>query len=934
MRVTLVLLLFAHYGHAQTAAQQKALNNYADFANQSADEVASVVMSVIQYYPSIYQKTSRGVPRYTCPVQPEEYYLKTALAESRALLPALADGLTKRLREIEAAAQAVDEKCKALDTYHKLEDYKKDNFAQAAAIITQLQVAVRDYRARQDALSTEMESAFKKLNPTAGQTAYGKADALLKAQIARERTYLDSWTFNLNEDLPTGWPVDKLQQSITETAEALEMIRKQQPVLKYPASSIWSNFQESLASVLAAKRNALDEYNNEAKKSDHHANDAYLGLINYFNGTLISDQNTFIQYASNDGYHGLKSIKYFPLFDIRLQVVAQAVSVKPFTDYPRTPLNPPTQKAALSKSAYGALVNYIEYINETERETEYLAQVLRNLSSSAAYFKSLETYERHGAMSFDYKDFQLPLSQYQKTVSESSQLAPTFARPLNQQAEVLLNILKELDAISATLEAETAGRKYEKDRVAHVYELLERTKVLLQTWDDRKELLYNDVRKIYDSYPAAQPSSSWYVSGKALQQLTDLDHDALFKAKAFYQGGQVGATTSIATDAIDAAVRDVISKEYQNMKGIEKYGRSNGLCPYTPYEDLPVASKKLSEKLNPLATGKGSGYSHPYYGVLYQYNDVVRYYNKFCELSKAAFLLPTVLQPQVFELSYPKDNAAAATSPASREKVVTPGPVPSVTAATTGNAQAGTNSSTTGGSTSAGSVPQAAPGQSVAPAKTQPAAVVNKVEHDTVYIERRDTVYLADGGDGLRSMEGYAINNMILLLDVSGSMNAPDKLPILKSSVLELISMMRHEDKVTIIAFSDKPKALLTAASFKDEARIREAINALKSSGKTDGNAGVKLAFKVADENYIRGGNNRIILATDGEFAVHEDTRELIKKFSTEDIFLSIFNFGKGAGASKALEQVAILGKGNYQHISKENVELQLIREVKAKRAR
>src|SRR5688500_19075541 len=96
-----------------------------------------------------------------------------------------------------------------------------------------------------------------------------------------------------------------------------------------------------------------------------------------------------------------------------------------------------------------------------------------------------------------------------------------------------------------------------------------------------------------------------------------------------------------------------------------------------------------------------------------------------------------------------------------------------------------------------------------------------------------------------------------------------------------------------------------------------KAINELKSLGKTDGNAGVKLAYKVADENYIRGGNNRIILATDGEFGLNDETRALIEKFSKEDIFLSIFNFGKGAGASKVLQKLAELGKGNYQYISK-----------------
>ena len=924
MRATLIMLLLAYYSQAQTPAQQKALNNYADFANQSADEVAAVVMSVIQYYPTINQKSSWGEPRYSCPIQPEEFYLKTALAESRQLPSTVSGTLNMRLNELEAAAVAIDEKCKALDTYHKLGDYKKDNFEKARAIINELQSSVRTYRLAQDALASELESAFNRINPTAAQSAYGKADAALKKQIARERTYLDTWTFNLNESVPTGWSPEKLEKSIAETADALASLKKLQPALKYPTSSMWSNFQESLSSVLETKRNALDEYNNEAKKSDRHGNDAYLGLINYFNGTLVSDQNAFIQYASNDNYRGVKSIKYFPLFERRLEAVTQSISIKPFADYPRTALNPPAQKNALSRSAYDALANYIQFINDTWRQTENLAQILSNVSSDVARYDKVDSYGRHGSLHFDYKDFTLPLSQYQKTISGSSQIPASLAKPLNQQSEVLLNILKELDAISATLEAEADDSKYDADRTSRVSALLRRSGVLLKTWDERKELLYQDVRKAFESFPALKPTSSWNISGNALQHLTDLDHEGLFKAKAFYQGGQQGAPPSIQTDAIDAALRDVISKEYQNMKGIEKYGRSNGLCPYTPYEDLPETSKRLSEKLHPLKTGPGTGYQHPYYEVLYQYNDIVRHYNKFCELSRNDFLLPTVYQPQIREIN-PKGHPQTESAPASSQPV----------AAATNHA-----ASTTGVGTVAGTIPvrdNAGTDKPSDVSKTKEpglsATNEHKVRRDTIYIERRDTVYLTTGNEELRSMEGYAVNNMVLLLDVSGSMNAPEKLPILKASVLELISMMRPEDKVSIIAFSDKPKALLTAVSFKDESRIQQAINALKSSGKTDGNAGLKLAYKVADENYIRGGNNRIILATDGEFGLTDPTRELIRKFSTEDIFLSIFNFGKGAGASRALEQIALMGKGNYQYISKENVELQLIREVKAKRA-
>ena len=925
MRATLIMLLFAYYSNAQTSAQQKALNNYVDYANQSADEVAAVVMSVIQYYPTITQKSSWGSPRYSCPVQREDFYLKTALAESRELPAVVVTGLNKRLNELEAAAEAIDLKCKELDTYHKLDDYKKDNFDRAKAIIRELQPAVRAYRASQDALAYELEAAFNRVNPTAAQNNYGKADAAIKKQIARERTYLDAWTFNLDETVPTGWSSEKLEQSITETADALASLKKLQPPLKYPASSMWSNFQESLASVLETKRNALDDYNNEAKKSDRHGNDSYLALINYFNGTLVSDQNAFIQYASNDGYRGVKAIKYFPLFERRSEAVVEHVSIKPFVDYPRTPLNPPAQKNALSRSAYEALANYIEFINEMWSQTEKLAMALSNLGSSVSRYDKTDSYGRHGALNFDYKDFHLPLAQYQKTISESTQLPVQFAKPLNQESEVLLNILKELNAISAKLEAESGDSKYDATRSKRVTELLQRCDFLLLTWDDRKELLYQDVRKVFEAFPALKPSSSWYVSGMALQHLTDLDHDGLFKAKTYYRNGQRDSPPSIQTEAINMALRDVISKEYQNMKGIEKYGRNHGLCPYTPYEDLPEASKRLTEKLDPLKTGAGTGYQHPYYEVLYQYNDIVRHYNKFCELSKNDFLLPTIYQPRIHQI-VPVDRPSVQSPPqatSSQAVGLNAGSVPAVNSSTTTAAAVADKSLSD----------QTSNANTKQPSVTKHSAE-NTVRHDTIYIERRDTIYLSAGNETLRSMEGYAINNMVLLLDVSGSMNAPEKLPLLKAAVLKMVSMMRPEDRVSIIAFSDKPRAVLTAASFSDERRIEQAISTLKSSGKTDGNAALKLAYKVADENYLRGGNNRIVLATDGEFGLSEQTRELIRKFSGEDIFLSIFNFGKGGGAAIALEQIANLGKGNYQHISKENVELQLIREVKAKRAR
>ncbi len=900
MRFIYLLILVPFLSAAQpiTAVQQKSLNAYVDYANQSADEVTNVVKSIIQYYPSIHQKSSWGAPRYTCPVQLDDYYFNNAIALSKNLSATASGNLLPKLKELRASAERIDAQCKALDTYHKLEDYKQDNFAKAEQLINELPSLLNEYQKKQGILKDALDAIQKKSIATAS-VAYRTADAFMRGEIERERKFLDSWTFNLKQDVHTGWPVDKLEQSILETDKQAASMLTSKPVLKYPASSMWSSFYENMMQILEIKRRALNEYNFEAKKSDKHSNDVYLELINYLNGTLVADYNSFIQFAMGDNYHGVKTMKYFPAIDIRTQPASTAVVVKPFEDIPHAPINLAAQKTALPKAQYKALVNYITYINETWRQTRNLQSILENFNSSAAYFRTLDSYERHGALHFDYANYQVPKAEYQKTIADSKNLQPAIAKSLNDQATVLQGILKELDDLSASIAIEVSEKQYEKDRLANIYKMLERQRVLLREWDNRKEQLYNDVRKVFDAYPASA-ANSWYISGRALRNLTDLDREALFKAKAYYTGD---TTIKISTTAIDENLRDVIAREYDNMKGIQKIGRNNGLCPYTPYEDLPETSKSFSEELRKLRPAAGkSRYDHPYYKLVYYYNDIVDDYNKFCELSTQVQHLPTVHQPELFILKYPEAKGATTTkTPASSLPVVK-----------TSENQVAKKENTQQGS-------------------TRPSSSV-KVMHDTVYIEKRDTVYLSDAGEDIRSMEGYAINNMVLLLDVSGSMNAPEKLPLLKNSIISLLSMMRPEDRISIIAFSDKPKVLLESASFKDEDKINKAINSLKSSGKTDGNAGIKLAYKTADENYIRGGNNRIVLATDGEFATTDETLQLISKFSKEDIFLSIFNFGKGAGASKALQQLTALGNGNYAQISKENVDVKLIREAKGKK--
>jgi len=454
----IMLLTAPAVGQAISQAQQQALNAYVDYANQSAEEVTAVVKSIMNYYPEVRREKKSYAPRYVCPIQLEDYYLKTARDLTKSIPPTHANVLLPKLNALREASEKIDAKCKELDTYHKLEDYKQDNFEKANQIIGDLQDLVAAYAKTQDDLAKSLEERYNILNRYVATNAYHKTDRMMLQQIAREKAFIDAWNFNLDENVHTGWPVDKLEKSIAETDAQVKAFNAFKPTLKYPASSMYPSFVEAMGDMLEVKRNGLDGYNFEAKKSDRHSNQVYLDLINYYNGVLVSNYNTFVGFAAGD-YNGLKAFKYVPAFGIRAQPESDGVNVKPFDDIKHVNLNAVKQKAAISNGAFNALNNYIDFINEGLRQLRYMQSVLGNFNSSASYYETLETFAGRGGLTYNYKDYQVPLSLFQKTVSESDALPPTYAKLLNDQAEVLLSILKEIDQQSASLQTEVAEKR-------------------------------------------------------------------------------------------------------------------------------------------------------------------------------------------------------------------------------------------------------------------------------------------------------------------------------------------------------------------------------------------------------------------------------------------------------------------------------------------
>ncbi|NQY10915.1 MAG: von Willebrand factor type A domain-containing protein [Flavobacteriales bacterium] len=162
-------------------------------------------------------------------------------------------------------------------------------------------------------------------------------------------------------------------------------------------------------------------------------------------------------------------------------------------------------------------------------------------------------------------------------------------------------------------------------------------------------------------------------------------------------------------------------------------------------------------------------------------------------------------------------------------------------------------------------------------------------------------------------------SNLVFLIDVSGSMSATNKLPLLKSSMKMLVNKLDPKDRVAIVVYAGAAGLVLPSTPVSEKATIIAALDNLKSGGSTAGGQGIRLAYKVAKENLIADGNNRIILATDGDFNVgassNSDMVKLIEEKRDDGIFLTITGFGMGNYKDSKMEQISNAGNGNYYYI-------------------
>ncbi|MCP4153984.1 MAG: VWA domain-containing protein, partial [bacterium] len=162
-------------------------------------------------------------------------------------------------------------------------------------------------------------------------------------------------------------------------------------------------------------------------------------------------------------------------------------------------------------------------------------------------------------------------------------------------------------------------------------------------------------------------------------------------------------------------------------------------------------------------------------------------------------------------------------------------------------------------------------------------------------------------------------SNLVFLVDSSGSMRSHNKLPLLKKSLGMLLDGLDDKDKVSIVAYAGSAGLVLPSTPASGKNVILRAIDQLSAGGSTAGGAGIQLAYKVAKENFIKNGNNRVILCTDGDFNVGVSSTGSLVRYIEEkrkdDVYLTICGFGMGNYKDGRMEQISNAGNGNYFYI-------------------
>ena len=558
-----------------------------------------------------------------------------------------------------------------------------------------------------------------------------------------------------------------------------------------------------------------------------------------------------------------------------------------------------TLGAQTRNQAVEVLNLYVAYGNETIHAMWPMYQELMSFNASL----NRRVHYPNAYLSFSNEDYLnntsnykvLPATLYQQCLSQSKILAATDQKALNTQLNACKVTLDHIQVHRDSLAAFCKEKRFvHTEKIPWTYTQLNQIEMLFAEYKLHKDSLYQKIQQIYtQKYPATNTSHKIVAMAKLFQP-------ALGYCKSMLDDLNANDTSKIAsyTQALDVLIAQYESQKDENLKGLYRFGYSNGLAPYWRYDAVVNELKAISQHGHHFSRSnwtEGSYRDYPkayyYYNsqVINKYNrygmGLIQAYNQFVDLAdgkqiqknagiddyyiknksialdvSVTKLLHAIEEPHQYKVLHTKEK------PVSEPNTNTP--------------------------------------QNPAP--------------------KEDSV--------VASLEGYAHNHLVFLLDVSASMNTSEKLPLLKDAFKYLLTLTRLEDQVAVVTYSGEARVEIPSISASKQKKILSKLDKLQSNGGTNAYGGLKLAYETALQHYIPKGNNRIILASDGEFGINASIQAMIEENLKKGVTLSVFLFGqaKNDRVIEQLKHLAQLGKGNFRLIDSDNAHKSLIIEAQA----
>ncbi len=561
-----------------------------------------------------------------------------------------------------------------------------------------------------------------------------------------------------------------------------------------------------------------------------------------------------------------------------------------------------------SEKKIAALNNYVDFINEGCVSLENFFIELENFNNNL----NIYYWNRLKELEFCNRDSLLTLEEYtarvdaQYAVCLKDTVLPLSAREkLNSSTKKLFSLIKEIQIHRDSLAFYVKNKEYEHDAGLNTaYSILENCSELYTLYEEYKEELYSKIIEI-NALLSTSTTSKLAKSVKAFRPF-------LINSKLVIEGIKRGNESIVKSSGSQLAqiIEDLKTNKAKLLEGINIYAFDGNQNPYYLFDE--ILEKAISMYLFSIQYTKSTQYTAPYgdkgedyfyynYKLLKVYNNlsfgITNLYNEFLASTNETWL-KTTCEPNWFKVLYPqlrKGEQKLVNN--NRDSIIT---VPEVI-------------------------------------NNEPIALVEIKEE---VIDAQPEVIADSENPKIKkdtsAFAGYALNNLVFLLDVSSSMEQPEKLPVLKGAFKHLVNLMRPEDYVAIVIYSGEAEVVVPATSAAEKNMLISSIEYLNSGGGTKVNKGLELSYEVALNNYITDGNNRIILATDGGFQIDKKFNKLVKKCNDSGISLTIIYLGKYENKSvvNTFRDITEKSNGNYIYVTSKNAKQVLLQEAKSIRVK